>query len=105
VVYSVRIIIVPGLTVRTYAEPAAAALGARAHRVTLVPAPLWRGQDTDVAASGCDLADRIEQDGDEVDVLVGLSVGTQSAAVTAASTGMVKQLLLIRRSDARSSCP
>jgi len=90
-----RVVIVPGLAVRTYADPAAAALGARAHRVTLAPASAWRGQETDLAAYGRALARRIEQDGHEIDVLAGLSVGTQSAAVTAASTDMVRQLLLI----------
>lgn len=90
-----RVVIVPGLAVRTYAEPAVAAVAARGHRVDLAPAPAWRGSPADLERYGTRLARRLEQVG-PVDLLVGLSVGTQAAAAGAVDAGpTVRRLLLV----------
>lgn len=89
-----RVVIVPGLAVRSYAVPAAHALAAHGHEVDLRPAPAWRGQPTDLRRYGLELAGELERSGRRVDLLVGLSVGTQAAAV-AATRLSVGQLLLI----------
>jgi hypothetical protein len=89
-----RVVIVPGLAVRTYALPAVAALRGAGHDVELLPAPGWRGVPDRVQDYGRWLADRLNGEQSDVDVLVGLSVGTQAAAVAAAA-GRVEQLLLV----------
>ena len=89
-----RVVIVPGLAVRSYAVPAADALAAHGHEVDLRPAPAWRGRPADLRRYGLDLAAELERGGRRVDLLVGLSVGTQAAAV-AATRLPVGQLLLI----------
>jgi hypothetical protein len=90
-----RIVIVPGLGVRTYAEEPAERLRRAGHRVSLLRAPAWRGTPTDLAAYGRVLAQELDARGEEVDLLIGLSVGTQAAAATAAASGRVLRLLLI----------
>lgn len=102
-----RIVIIPGLAVRSYAVPAADALASHGHEVDLRPAPAWRGQSTNLRRYGLDLAAELDRGHQAVDLLVGLSVGTQAAAV-AATRLPVGQLLLIsptvdprRRSRAR----
>lgn len=89
-----RIVIVPGLAVRSYAGPAAAALRDLGHDVALVPAPAWRGTPADLCAYGRSLGRQLAQRGEPVDLLVGLSVGTQAAAV-AAVHAPVRRLLLV----------
>ena len=90
-----RVVIVPGLAIRTYAEPAVAAVAARGHRIDLAPAPAWRGSPADLEHYGTRLARRLEQVG-PVDLLVGLSVGTQAAAAGAVDAGpTVRRLLLV----------
>jgi pimeloyl-ACP methyl ester carboxylesterase len=89
-----RIVIIPGLAVRSYAVPAADALAAAGHEVDLRPAPAWRGQPTDLRRYGLDLAAELDGSDRPVDLLVGLSVGTQAAAV-AATRLRVGHLLLI----------
>ena len=90
-----RVIIVPGLAVRAYAEPAARALRARGHDTKLLVPPAWRGAAADLRSYGRRLADQLNQDGRTTSVLVGMSVGTQAAAVAATATDLVEHLLLI----------
>jgi pimeloyl-ACP methyl ester carboxylesterase len=89
-----RVVIVPGLAVRSYAVPAARALAAHGQQVDLRPAPAWPGQASDLRRYGLDLAAELERSERPVDVLVGLSVGTQAAGV-AATRLAVGQLLLV----------
>jgi pimeloyl-ACP methyl ester carboxylesterase len=95
----VRVVIVPGLAVRSYAVPAAAALSGAGHAVELLPAPGWRGVPDRLREYGVWLAERLTREPNPVDVVVGLSVGTQAAAVTAARCAAegrpVGRLLLI----------
>lgn len=90
-----RIVIVPGLAVRGYAESAARAVRLRGHRVRLLRAPTWRGTPTDLERYGARLGASFERGGDPVDLLVGLSVGSQPAAVAAARSARVARLLLV----------
>jgi pimeloyl-ACP methyl ester carboxylesterase len=103
-----RVIIVPGLAVRRYAVPAAGALRAEGYNVSLQKPPAWRGVPVELDAYGEQLARTISGAGQRVSELVGLSVGTQAAAVAAMLTPNVDHLLLIsptvdpsRRSRAR----
>jgi hypothetical protein len=89
------VLIVPGLAVRSYAIPAAQALRARGYRVHLLRPPAWHGAPTDLDKYGRLLAEQIEVRGDNVDLLVGLSVGTQAAAVAAGHTDFIRRLVLI----------
>ena len=89
-----RVVIVPGLAVRSFVVPAAAALTAAGHDVELLPAPGWRGVPDRLADYGIWLAERLTGEESRVDVLVGLSAGTQAAAVTA-SRCAVGRLLLV----------
>jgi pimeloyl-ACP methyl ester carboxylesterase len=90
-----RVVIVPGLAVRSYAADAASALEQNGFSVTLLPAPAWRGVPKLLKSYGSQLAGRLDRAGDPVDLLIGLSVGTQAAAVAAAESGTVQRLLLI----------
>lgn len=90
-----RVVIVPGLAVQGYAKPAAAELRARGYRVTLLPAPAWREAAADLEQFGLDLAAEIQSAGEQIALLIGLSVGTQAAAVAAARSAKVERLLLI----------
>lgn len=90
-----KVMIVPGLAVRDYADPAVRVLQHRGHDAELLDPPGWRGSDCDLGLYGRHLADRIDADGLTVDVLVGLSVGTQAAAVAAAESTCVERLLLV----------
>jgi hypothetical protein len=89
------VVIVPGLAVRSYVQDAAEELIARGYVVTLLPAPAWRGVPKILKSYGSQLAGRLDRGGRDVDLLVGLSVGCQAAAITAAQSAMVKQLLLV----------
>jgi len=90
-----RIVILPGLAVRSYAEDAVRELEARGYAVTLLPAPTWRGVPKLLKSYGSQLAGRLDRAGESVDLLVGLSVGTQAAAITAVQSNTVRRLLLI----------
>lgn len=79
---------------RSYAVPAAEALARHGHEVDLRAAPAWHGQPTDLRRYGVDLAAELDRGDRAVDLLVGLSVGTQAAAV-AATQLPVRQLLLV----------
>jgi hypothetical protein len=90
-----RVVIVPGLGVRTYAEDAAGRLRRDGHRVSLLRAPSWRGAPTDLEAYGRLLAEDLARRDERVDLLVGLSVGTQAAAAAALASSRVHGLLLV----------
>lgn len=90
-----RILIVPGLAVRSYALPAARRARAAGHRVSLLRAPAWHGAPVDLDRYGARLAAHLERLGEPVDLLVGLSVGTQAAAAAARRTRLVRRLLLV----------
>lgn len=85
----------PGLAVRRYAVPAADELRARGHRVHLLRPPAWHGAPARLDKYGRVLAEQIETRGEKVDLLIGLSVGTQAAAVASAHTHLVQRLMLI----------
>ena len=90
-----RVLVVPGLAVRGYVEPSVQHLRDNGHHATLLQAPAWRGVDHDLERYGRQLAVDIDSDGAPVDVLIGLSAGTQAAAVSALSTSLVKRLVLV----------
>ena len=92
---SARVTVVPGLAVQAYAAPAVRHLRDNGYDARLLAPPTWRGVDHDLEQYGRNLATDIDRDGAPVDVLIGLSVGTQAAAVAAASTDLVKRLVLI----------
>jgi pimeloyl-ACP methyl ester carboxylesterase len=88
------IMIVPGLAVRSYVQAETDALRTAGHRVELLPAAAWRGRPADLHRYGTELAERIDSTGEPVDLLIGLSAGTQAAAVAARSP-LVRRLLLV----------
>ena len=90
-----RVIVVPGLAVHEYAEPPVRHLRDNGYDARLLAAPAWRGVEHDLEHYGGNLAADIDREGAPVDVLVGLSVGTQAAAVAASSTDLVKRLVLV----------
>jgi pimeloyl-ACP methyl ester carboxylesterase len=90
-----RILVVPGLAVRTYVERPVAHLRQGGFDARLLPAPAWRGVEDDVERYGQALGADIDRAGVPVSVLVGLSIGTQAAAVAAASTPLVEHLVLV----------
>ena len=90
-----KIIVVPGLAVRRYAEEPAERLRQAGYDVDLRPALAWRGVPVDLAAYGEQLGAEIIAAGKPVDVLVGLSAGSQAAAVAAAATPLVRRLVLV----------
>jgi pimeloyl-ACP methyl ester carboxylesterase len=92
---SAKVVVVPGLAVRAYAEPPVRHLRDNGYDARLLSPPAWRGVDHDLQRYGGNLAADIDREGAPVDVLIGLSVGTQAAAVAAASTDLVKRLVLI----------
>jgi hypothetical protein len=90
-----RVLIVPGLAVHGYAQEAAEALAAAGFDAALLPAPGEPGSSADLTEYGHELAGRIKRDGAPVHALVGLSVGSQSVAVAAARTSLVRHLVLV----------
>jgi pimeloyl-ACP methyl ester carboxylesterase len=90
-----KIIVVPGLAVRRYAEAPAERLRQAGYEVDLRPALAWRGVPVDLAAYGGELGAEISAAGKSVDVLVGLSAGSQAAAAAAAATPLVQRLVLV----------
>ena len=79
----VRVVIVPGLAVRSYAVAATEALVDAGFDARLDDPPGWPGQATGLDVYGLRLATALEQESEPVDLLVGLSVGTQAAAIAA----------------------
>jgi pimeloyl-ACP methyl ester carboxylesterase len=90
-----RVIVVPGLAVHAYAELPVRHLSDNGHAATLLDPPGWRGVDHDLERYGRKLAADIDHDGVPVDVLIGLSVGTQAATVAASLTSLVRHLVLV----------
>jgi len=90
-----RVVVVPGLAVRAYAKPSALAGRRAGLDVSLLRPPAWHGAPADLADYGARLAEQLEGRDEQVDVLVGLSVGTQAAAVAASRTDRVRRLLLV----------
>ena len=80
-----RVLVVPGLAVHAYAELPARHLRDNGHDAELLVPPAWRGVDHDLERYGQALAADIDRDG-APDLLIGLSVGAQAAAVAASST-------------------
>jgi pimeloyl-ACP methyl ester carboxylesterase len=90
-----RVIVVPGLAVHAYAEPPVRHLRDNGYDARLLSPPAWRGIDHDLVRYGRNLAADLDREGAPVDVLIGLSVGTQAAAVAASSSNLVKRLVLV----------
>src|SRR4029453_8544236 len=90
-----RVVVVPGLAVQAYAELPVHHLRDNGHHATLLDPPAWPGVDHDLERYGQQLATDIDQNGDPIDVLIGLSVGTQAATVAASLTTLVRHLVLV----------
>jgi pimeloyl-ACP methyl ester carboxylesterase len=90
-----RVIVVPGLAVHAYAELPVRHLRDNGYDARLLSPLAWRGVDHDLERYGRNLAAKIDREGAPVDVLVGLSAGTQAAAVAASLTDLVKRLVLV----------
>ena len=90
-----RILLVPGLAVARYIDSAVDELRVHGHEAVLLPAPAQREEAGDLADYGGALVRRLRDDGRELDLLIGLSVGSQAAAVAAAGTPLVRRLLLV----------
>ena len=90
-----RVVVVPGLAVQAYAELPVRHLRDNGHHATLLDPPAWPGVDHDLERYGQQLAADIDQNGDLIDVLIGLSVGTQAASVAASLTSLVRHLVLV----------
>jgi pimeloyl-ACP methyl ester carboxylesterase len=90
------VLIVPGAGVHRYARPAVDALRARGVDAELLPAPGSPTGPPDLTRYGAQLAERIAAGG-PVDLLVGLSVGAQAAALAAAtlSPSQLRALALV----------
>jgi hypothetical protein len=58
-----RVLVVPGLAVRAYAEPPVQHLRDNGHNATLLKPPAWRGVDHDLERYGRHLAADIDSDG------------------------------------------
>jgi pimeloyl-ACP methyl ester carboxylesterase len=104
-----QLVIVPGAGVRRYVEPIADAMASLGLKTRLLSAPGQPGSPADLRQYGTRLGVHLCEE-DPVDLLVGLSVGTQAAAVAAAVAGpaRVRHLVLVgptvdseRRSAAR----
>jgi hypothetical protein len=72
-----RVIVVPGLAVHAYAELPVQHLRDNGYDASLLQPPAWRGVEHDLERYGRNLAADIDRDGVPVDVLIGLSAGTQ----------------------------
>jgi pimeloyl-ACP methyl ester carboxylesterase len=90
-----RVIVVPGLAVHAYVELPVRHLSDNGHAAKLLDPPGWRGADHDLERYGRKLAADIDQNGVPVDVVIGLSVGTQAATVPASLTSLVRHLVLV----------
>jgi pimeloyl-ACP methyl ester carboxylesterase len=93
------VLVVPGLAVSRYLEPAVAALSRRGREVRLLSAPGAPGAECDLRRYGEALGETLRHRGDAV--LVGVSVGCQAAAVAAASAGVGHLVLVSPTVDPR----
>jgi hypothetical protein len=82
-----RVLVVPGAAVRSYVRSAMQELRERGFDAQLLAAPGSPDAPADLAAYGSALADRLRAEATPVDLLIGLSVGAQAAAVAAAEVG------------------
>jgi pimeloyl-ACP methyl ester carboxylesterase len=98
-----RVLVVPGLAVQGYADLAVGALRAAGLDAELLDPPAWRTVPADLELYGRQLGRRLHEDNRPVAVLIGLSVGTQAAAVAAAVAGRHVQALLLVSPAATSS--
>jgi pimeloyl-ACP methyl ester carboxylesterase len=90
-----RVLVIPGAVVRSYVQPAVDALCDRSIEAHLLAAPGEPGSQADLCRYGMGLARQISGAG-PVELLIGLSVGAQVAAVAASTApAMVRQLMLI----------
>lgn len=90
-----RVLIIPGAVVRSYVQPAADALCDRGVEARLLAAPGEPGAQPDLRSYGKELARQISRT-DPLELLIGLSVGAQAAAVAATTApSMVRHLMLI----------
>lgn len=80
-----RVVIVPGLAVRAYIRDAVVALRACGVRVDVIDPPGGVNVPSDLRAHGLLIGRRLRDE--PAAVLVGLSIGTQSAAVAAREAG------------------
>lgn len=99
-----RVVIVPGAAVRRYVEPAARALQERGVDTRLLAAPGEPDTPADLWAYGEQLGQRLV-DGPPVDLLIGLSVGAQAAAVAAAAAPPSQLRRLMRPALLREQAP
>ena len=90
-----RVIVVPGLAVHAYAELPVRHLRDNGYDARLLSPPAWRGMEHDLERYGRNLAADIDRDGVPVNVLIGLSAGTQAAAVAASLTDLVERVVLV----------
>jgi pimeloyl-ACP methyl ester carboxylesterase len=90
-----RVVVVPGLAVHRYVELPVQHLRDNGHDAKLLWPPTWRGVEQDLERYGRKLAADIDRDGAAVDVLIGLSIGTQAATVAASMTELVRRLVLV----------
>jgi hypothetical protein len=90
-----RVLVVPGLAMHAYAKLPVRRLYDNGHDARLLEPPAWHGVDHDLERYGQQLAADIDHDGGPVDVLMGLSVGTQAAVVAASVTSLVRHLVLV----------
>lgn len=95
-----RVLVVPGAAVRCYVRPAVEELRRRGVDAELLAAPGEPGQPAHLGDYGRALSDRIAGE-EPVDLLIGLSVGAQVAAVAAA----VLSTSLCSPPDAGGSAP
>jgi pimeloyl-ACP methyl ester carboxylesterase len=90
-----RVLIIPGAAVRSYVQPAANALCDRSVEAHLLAAPGEPGVHAHLRSYGKELACQISR-ADSVDLLIGLSVGAQVAAVAATTApSLVRHLMLV----------
>jgi pimeloyl-ACP methyl ester carboxylesterase len=90
-----RVLIVPGAAVRSYVQPAADALCDRGVEAHLLAAPGELGAQADLRSYGKELACQLSCAG-PLDLLIGLSVGAQAAAVAATTASCrVRHLMLV----------
>jgi len=90
-----RVLVVPGAAVGRYARPAVAAVRARGIEAGLLGAPGAPGVPSDLRSYGLQIAAQMA-DEPRTDLLVGLSVGAQAAAVAAtAAPARVPHLVLV----------
>ena len=90
-----RVLIIPGAAVRSYVQPAVDTLGNCGVEAHLLAAPGEPGAQADLRSYGTELAHQLNRT-DPLDLLIGLSVGAQVAAVAATSASCrVRHVMLV----------